>query len=119
MSVIKLKSSDGEVIAIDIRIAKCSGTLTAMLDCVDDYEEEMDAVPLPNVSSAILRKVLQWAEYHMDDENRRAEDILSWNTTFLQTDRVTLGKLCEAADFLDMEDLLDATTTAIENAPQI
>lgn len=32
---------------------------------MDDEEEEV--VPLPNVNSAILRKVLQWATFHKDD----------------------------------------------------
>lgn len=117
MPMIKLQSSDGEVIETDIRIAKYSGTIEAMLECVgiDNYKEEEAAVPLPNVSSAILRKVLQWAEYHMDDENRHIEDISSWNANFLKTEQSALKELYDAADFLDMRDLLDATAAAAAN----
>lgn len=111
MPLIKLQSCDGEVFETDIQIAKCSGTIEAMLECVgiDEYKEEDAAVPIPNVSTAILRKVLQWAAYHIDDGKRRAEDISSWNANFLQVERDTLEQLFKAADFLDMKDLLDAT----------
>lgn len=123
MPVIKLKSSDGEIIEADIRIVKYCGTIEAMLQCLgnDDYEEEETAVPLPNVSSAILRKVLEWTEYHMDDKNREAEDISTWNANFLQVHENVLEELNEAADFLDMKDLLDATDAATadaDNAPK-
>lgn len=121
MPLIKLESSDGEIIEADIRIAKCCGTIEAMLQClgIADYEEEEAAVPLPNVSSAILRKVLEWAEYHMDDGNRSAEDIASWNAKFLQTHEDALAELNEAADFLDMKSLLDATEAATADAPKM
>lgn len=115
--MIKLQSCDGEVLETDIQIAKCSGTIEAMLECagIDDYEEEEAAVPLPNVCTAILRKVLQWAAYHIDDGKRRTEDIKSWNAKFLQVEQNILEQLYEAADFLDMEDLLDATAAKQTN----
>lgn len=99
MTIIKLQSSDGEIFETDVQIAKCSGTIKTMLeDCGMDEEEEA-VVPLPNVNSAILRRVLQWANYHKDDpvptdddenKEKRTDDISSWDADFLKVDQ---GKL--------------------------
>lgn len=96
MPVIKLQSSDGEIFETDTQIAKCSGTIKTMLeDCGMDDEEEA-VVPLPNVNSAILRRVLQWAHYHKDDptptdddenKEKRTDDISSWDADFLKVDQ--------------------------------
>lgn len=99
MPIIKLQSSDGEIFETEVQIAKCSGTIKTMLeDCGMDEEEEA-VVPLPNVNSAILRRVLQWANYHKDDptpteddenKEKRTDDISSWDADFLKVDQ---GKL--------------------------
>lgn len=67
---------------------------------MDDEEEEV--VPLPNVNSAILKKVIQWATYHKDDpppleddenKEKRTDDISSWDADFLKVDQGTLFEL--------------------------
>lgn len=96
MPMIKLQSSDGEIFETDVQIAKCSGTIKTMLeDCGMDEEEEA-VVPLPNVNSAILARVLRWANYHKDDplpseddenKEKRTDDISSWDADFLKVDQ--------------------------------
>jgi len=63
---------------------------------------EDDIIPLPNVNSGILKKVIQWATYHKDDppppeddENREkiTNDISSWDQDFLKVDQGTLFEL--------------------------
>ena len=87
MPSIKLQSSDGEIFPVDVEIAKQSVLLLGM----DDGDEEV--VPLPNVNSAILKKVIQWATYHKDDppipeddenKEKRTDDICSWDADFLK-----------------------------------
>lgn len=65
-------------------------------------EDEEEAVPLPNVNSAILKKVIQWATYHKDDppppeddenKEKRTDDISSWDADFLKVDQGTLFEL--------------------------
>jgi S-phase kinase-associated protein 1 len=65
-------------------------------------EDEEEVVPLPNVNSAILKKVIQWATYHKDDppppeddenKEKRTDDISSWDADFLKVDQGTLFEL--------------------------
>lgn len=112
MPTIRLQSSDGEVFDTDEQIAKVSGTIKNMLeDCNMDGGEDA-VVPLPNVNSAILRKVLQWANYHKDDpvaldddenKEKRTDDISAWDADFLKVDQ---GKsrfvFCGVASFFSI-----------------
>lgn len=93
MPFIKLQSSDGEVFEVDVEIAKCSVTIKTMLEDLGMDEDEDEIVPLPNVNSAILRKVIQWATFHKDDppppeddenKEKRTDDISSWDADFLK-----------------------------------
>lgn len=92
-SMIKLQSSDGEVFDVNVEIAKCSVTIKTMLEDLGMDDDEEEVVPLPNVNSAILRKVIQWATYHKDDppppeddenKEKRTDDISSWDADFLK-----------------------------------
>jgi len=124
MSIIKLQSSDGEIFETDINVAKCSGTIKTMLEDCGMDEGEDAVVPLPNVNSAILRKVLQWANYHKDDpqptdddenKEKRTDDISSWDADFLKVDQGTLFELILAANYLDTKGLLDVTCKTVAN----
>ena len=115
MPSIKLQSSDGEIFPVDVEIAKQSVLLLGM----DDGDEEV--VPLPNVNSAILKKVIQWASYHKDDpplpenKEKRTDDICSWDVDFLKVDKGTLFELIMAANYLDIKGLIDVTCKTVAN----
>jgi S-phase kinase-associated protein 1 len=56
-----------------------------------------DSIPLPNISSKILEKVIEYAENHKDDplspdENNSSsnEDILEWDKEFINVDKEIL-----------------------------
>jgi S-phase kinase-associated protein 1 len=64
MTQIKIQSSDGESFTVDVDVIRCSLTIKTMLEDLGLDEGEDDLVPLPNVNSAILRKVIAWATHH-------------------------------------------------------
>ncbi|XP_065365407.1 S-phase kinase-associated protein 1-like [Calliphora vicina] len=113
MPNIKLQSSDEEVFDTDVQIAKCSGVIKTMLDC----GIKGVVVPLPNVNSAILRKVLNWANYTddpplpVDDGNKEkhTDNISSWDADFLKVVQAMLFELLLAANYLDIKGLVDVT----------
>ncbi|KAH8281177.1 hypothetical protein KR018_002716, partial [Drosophila ironensis] len=123
-TTIKLQSSDEEIFFVDIQVAKCSGTIKTMLEDCGMEEDENAIVPLANVNSAILRKVLVWAQYHKDDpqptedddtEERRSDDINAWDTEYLKIDQCDLFDLIVAANYLDIKGLLELTCKSVAN----
>lgn len=71
-----------------------SGTMLEDLG-IEESNTEDEVVPLPNVNSAILRKVIQFCTYHKDDpvpsstdddenKEKRTDDITSWDADFLK-----------------------------------
>ncbi|NP_001161649.1 S-phase kinase associated protein 1-like protein [Saccoglossus kowalevskii] len=124
MPNIKLQSSDGEIFEVDVEIAKQSVTIKTMLEDLGMDEDDDDAIPLPNVNAAILKKVIQWCTHHKDDppppedeENRekRTDDLSPYDIEFLKVDQGTLFELILAANYLDIKGLLDATCKTVAN----
>ena len=126
MSIIKLQSSEGEVFPIDVEIAKKSNTIRTMLSDLgieDSCEEE--TVPLPNVTTDILRKVIEWCTVHKDDPEpdedsdeyweKRTNEITGWDIDFFKIDQATLFELILAANYLDVKGLLDVACKAVAN----
>ena len=131
MPNIKLRSSDGEIIEVDIGVAKMSGTIKAMMENlgIDEDEDVEEELPLLKVDSAILKKVLEWAARHKDDPQPTPEEeelmrsyepeirarllTTEWDRRFLQVDQPTLFDLIQAANYLDIKVLLDVATITL------
>uniref|UniRef100_A0A803NKW2 SKP1 component POZ domain-containing protein n=1 Tax=Cannabis sativa TaxID=3483 RepID=A0A803NKW2_CANSA len=92
---ITLKSSDGETFEVDEAVALESQTIKHMIedDCADN------GIPLPNVTSKILSKVIEYCKKHVeapkvDDRASSVDDELkSWDTDFVKVDQATLFDL--------------------------
>ncbi|XP_068146687.1 S-phase kinase-associated protein 1 [Drosophila tropicalis] len=123
MPIIRLESGDKEIFDIDQEIAKCSDTIKTALEDLGD-ESDNSVLPLHNVNSLILKKVLHWATYHKDDpaqaeelenKEKRTDDISSWDADFLKVDQGTLFELILAANYLSIRGLLDLTCKTVAN----
>ncbi|KAG2698295.1 hypothetical protein I3760_07G144700 [Carya illinoinensis] len=108
---ITLKSSDGETFEVDEAVALESQTIKHMIedDCADN------GIPLPNVTSKILSKVIEYCKKHVEApkaEERAAsldEDLKTWDAEFVRVDQATLFDLILAANYLNIKSLLDLT----------
>ncbi|XP_058728015.1 SKP1-like protein 1A isoform X1 [Vicia villosa] len=112
---INLKSSDGEIFVIDEAVALESQTIKHMIE--DDCADET-GIPLPNVTSIILAKVIEYCNKHVDAANSDGksideDEIKNWDAEFVKVDQQTLFDLILAANYLDIKSLLDLTCKTV------
>lgn len=94
-----------------------------MLEDLDGAEAE--EVPVPNVTSTVLKKVLEYCEHHKDDPAEPADDseirakksteIGEWDLKFLQVDQEMLFEIILAANYLDIKPLLEVGCKSVAN----
>lgn len=124
MAKIKLSSADGETFDVEREVISASTTIKNMLDQIDVGNEDEEPIPLQNVTGSILKRIIQWAQYHRNDKNenneddqkeKRSDDISAWDSEFLKVDQGTLFELLLAANYLGIEGLLDAACKTVAN----
>ncbi|XP_006661910.1 SKP1-like protein 1 [Oryza brachyantha] len=122
--MITLKSSDGEEFEVEEAVAMESQTIRHMIedDCADN------GIPLPNVNSKILSKVIEYCNKHVHASNSTstsddapapaanstsADDLKNWDADFVKVDQATLFDLILAANYLNIKGLLDLTCQTV------
>lgn len=118
---IKLKSSDQETFEVPEPVANQSETIRNMIEDIQDVQNH--PVPLPNVKSAILSKVIEYCKYHVEagerDESEKPkkgeEEVKTWDQDFIKVDLNTLYELILAANYLNIKDLLDLCCQTVAN----
>ncbi|OWM83965.1 SKP1-like protein 1 [Punica granatum] len=115
--MITLRSSDGETFEVEESVAVESQTIKHMIedDCADSV------IPLPNVSSKILSKVIEYCKKHVEsaaaagtENDKTAEDTLkAWDAEFVKVDQSTLFDLILAANYLNVTGLLNSTCQTV------
>lgn len=112
--MVLLTTSDNEHFSVDREVAERSVLIKQM---IEDIGESDQPIPLPNVSSSVLAKVLEYCGHHRNDPpassdetdemRRRATDISEWDAKFIQVDQEMLFEIILAANYLDIKSLLD------------
>merc|ERR1719436_1829777 len=111
---LKLRSSQGEIFEVECGVA-CMSTLVKNM--VDDSGTD-EEIPLPNVKTAILSKVLDYCKHHKDHPPEEISKPLKsinllecgvseWDVEYVNTEKELLLELILAANFLDIKSLLD------------
>jgi len=88
----------------------------------DDTEEDLE-VPLPNVSTPVLEKVLEYCKHYQEEpmtaiqtplKSSKLEELVQpWYVEFVKVPRALLFDLVAAANFMDIKSLLDLTCLAV------
>jgi S-phase kinase-associated protein 1 len=103
---VQLETSDGEVVTVPAEVAKMSVTIAHMLEDVDVISDDPDdlgsPIPLPNINSATLAKVLEYCTWHHANPNpsgdqKGADGVLEWDRKFCEVEQVVLYRLILAA----------------------
>jgi S-phase kinase-associated protein 1 len=113
---VKLKSSDDEMFEVEEAVAFESQAVKNMIE-----DTGMDhPIPLPNVSSKILAKVIEYCKYHVDNQKSTddkpatpEDEIKAWDQDFVKVDQATLFDLILAANYLNIKNLLDLTCQTV------
>ncbi|KAI3851191.1 hypothetical protein MKX03_012249 [Papaver bracteatum] len=107
--MVTLKSSDGETFDVVESVALQSQTIKHMIedDCADN------GIPLPNVTSKILAKVIEYCKKHDGDADEKDKDLKEWDAEFVKIDQATLFDLILAANYLNIKELLDLTCQTV------
>ncbi|KAK4377371.1 hypothetical protein RND71_003667 [Anisodus tanguticus] len=112
--MIVLKSSDGETFEVEEAVALESQTIKHMIedDCANN------SIPIPNVTSKILAKVIEYCKRHVEATNNTEDkasedDLKSFDADFVKVDQSTLFDLILAANYLNIKSLLDLTCQTV------
>ncbi|XP_059296827.1 SKP1-like protein 1A [Lycium ferocissimum] len=109
--MIVLKSADGETFEVEEAVALESESIKLMFgdDCANT------SIPLPNVASEILAKVIEYCKRHVEAKDNKVsdEDLKSFDADFVKVDQSTLFDLILAANYLNIKSLLDLTCQTV------
>ncbi|GFP99752.1 skp1-like protein 1a [Phtheirospermum japonicum] len=76
----------------------------------DDYANNV--IPLPNVTSKILSKVIEYCKRHVD-ASASDDDLKAFDADFIKVDQATLFDLILATNYLNIKSLLDLTCRTV------
>lgn len=118
-------SKEGDVYEVPRKVGLMSCLVKETLgdEDEDDDEDSMTEIPLPNVRSVVLVKVIEYCKHYQEEEMRQIQTPLKadklkdlvqqWYADFVQVDRTLLFDLVAAANFMDIKPLLDLTCLAV------
>eukprot|EP00933_Yihiella_yeosuensis_P035309 TRINITY_DN2882_c1_g1_i1.p1 TRINITY_DN2882_c1_g1~~TRINITY_DN2882_c1_g1_i1.p1 ORF type:complete len:194 (-),score=45.58 TRINITY_DN2882_c1_g1_i1:140-634(-) len=118
--LLKLRSSQGEVFEVDPEVACMSTLIKNMVDDSGTDEE----IPLPNVKTAILSKVIDYCKFHKENPPEEIHKPLKsvsllecgvshWDDEYVNIEQEVLFELILAANYLDIKSLLDLTCAKV------
>ena len=120
---IKLTTSDNASLQVERKVAERSILIKNLLEDLGGDNDE--AIPIPNVNEAVMKKVLEWCEHHKDDppatqdddsdSRKKSTDIDEWDQKFMQVDQEMLFEIILAANYLDIKALLDVGCKTVAN----
>ncbi|KAJ2474729.1 hypothetical protein GGH95_004568 [Coemansia sp. RSA 1836] len=120
--MVVLQSSDGKDFTVDIAVAKQSKLISNL---IEDIGESDEPIPLPNVASKVLEKVIEYCEYHVDDPPlipddldeipKRSDDIEPRDENFMKVDQELMFEILLAANYMDIKPLLELGCKTVAN----
>mmetsp|Transcript_10212 Transcript_10212/g.41292 ORF Transcript_10212/g.41292 Transcript_10212/m.41292 type:complete len:151 (+) Transcript_10212:102-554(+) len=109
--LVTLMSSEAEKFEVAQDVAFKSETIKNMIE-----DTGLEApIPLPNVSSKILQKVIDYCKHHSEKKEGETEEDKNFDAEFVKVDQATLFELILAANYLNIKSLLDLTCMTVAN----
>jgi len=119
---VHLISQEGEQFEVSVDIATMSVLVETMFN-PEQPEDEVQKIPLPNVKTSILAKVIEFLTHYKEEEMTKIEKPLKssnmnevvqeWYADFVNIEQETFFELILAANFMDIKPLLDLTCATV------
>eukprot|EP01006_Ploeotia_vitrea_P018525 TRINITY_DN50041_c0_g1_i1.p1 TRINITY_DN50041_c0_g1~~TRINITY_DN50041_c0_g1_i1.p1 ORF type:complete len:171 (-),score=9.34 TRINITY_DN50041_c0_g1_i1:96-608(-) len=120
--MVHLVSQEGESFDVPLPVAKLSELVKTMID-EDQDEEEAQEIPLPNVKSTILAKVIEFCRQYSVEPMTEIEKPLKsanmqevvqqWYADYATVEQEVLFELILASNYMDIKPLLDLTCATV------
>lgn len=124
---ITLISQEGDKFKILKKEAEMSGLIFTMIkddDDEDNNEDNNTEIPVVNVKSKILGKVIEFCKYHTEHgqmkeiekplKSSNMNDVVDeWDAEFVNVEQEELFEMILAANYLDIKSLLDLTCATV------
>jgi S-phase kinase-associated protein 1 len=123
--MITLVSKEGDAYEVPMAVAKMSVLVADTFDADedDDEAEPVKDFPLPNVTSGVLEKVIEFCKHFQEEpmttiqtplKSSKLEDLVQqWYADFVKVPKTLLFDLVAAANYMDIKPLLDLTCLAV------
>ncbi|EER07524.1 sulfur metabolism negative regulator, putative [Perkinsus marinus ATCC 50983] len=127
LDVVKVRTSDGVIVPIPLKAARFSILVNNMIDDASDSIND-EEIPLPNVTSKTLSKVVQWCEYHIDHPVSvitkplkmggclTDNGVSDWDNKFVDLPEEELFDVMLAANFMDIKPLLELCCASVASS---
>jgi S-phase kinase-associated protein 1 len=119
--MVDLVSQEGDNFQVEKKVAKMSELVKTMIP--DDDDEEQQEIPLPNVKSQILGKVMEFCKHYSEEPMNDIEKPLKsanmnevvqeWYANYVDVEQEVLFELILAANYMDIKPLLDLTCATV------
>lgn len=129
---VDLISKEGDKFPVPTTVANMSELVKSMMedkeededdDDDDDGKDKTTEIPLPNVKSEVLKKVIEFCEHHLAEpmteiekplkSQNMADVVQKWYADFVDLEQVLLFELILAANYMDIKPLLDLTCATV------
>ncbi len=121
---VALVSSEGDSFVVPFAVAKLSKLVETM--CTTEGEgddDEIQDVPLPNLNSKCLSKIVEFLNHYLTDPMKEIEKPLKsanmseivqeWYERFVDLDQEALYEIILASNYMDIKPLLDLTCAVV------
>ena len=120
---VNLMSQEGDQFEVEVKVAKMSELVKTMIPEEADEDEEAQEIPLPNVKSHVLAKVIEFCRRYAEEPMSEIEKPLKsanmhevvqeWYANYVDVDQELLFELILAANYMDIKPLLDLTCATV------
>ncbi|GJJ06787.1 hypothetical protein Clacol_000983 [Clathrus columnatus] len=124
--MVTLETSDKVQFTVDKEVAERS---TLIRNLIADVGESDQPIPLPNITTHVLKKVLEYCEHHRGDPlpdgeadhkgdnvvRQKNTDMSEWDQEYINVDQEMIFEIILAANYLDIGPLLDVGCKAVAN----